>query len=70
MSGKYIVRLVGIVGGVLDPGGDTMLEMLDDCALAAVSLAALPFRVLSAIAIVSLGLRGSMHPIKQQLRVA
>jgi hypothetical protein len=29
LSGKYIVRFVGMLGGVFDPGGDTMLEMCD-----------------------------------------
>jgi hypothetical protein len=29
LSGKYIVRLVGMLGGVFDPGGDTKLEICD-----------------------------------------
>lgn len=29
MSWKYIVRFVGMVGGVFDPGGETMLEIFE-----------------------------------------
>lgn len=43
LSGKYIVRFVGMLGGVFDPGGDTIFEMCDRI----VSLATVPFPAFS-----------------------